>query len=328
MKVLVCGLGSMGRRRIRLLKSLNSNLEIYGVDNNLERANKIANDYDIIVYNSLDKAYALQRPACLFVCTSPLAHYSIIKQGLDLGMHVFTEINVVADGYDELVELAKQKNLKLFLSSTMNYKCDIKYITEKVNKLAQKTSYIYHVGQYLPDWHPWENYKSFFVNDVRTNGCREILAIQIPWIVKCFGEIEDVKTINGSISSLGLNYPDTIMILIKHKNGNMGTFIVDVVARNPVTNLTIESNDLFITWNGSEDGLFELDMKTKQLNNVKLTNDSATHIDGYSKLIVEEPYLDEIKAFFEYINNDNEPIYSFVDDKIVLKWIDKMEDIK
>lgn len=328
MKVLVCGLGSMGRRRIRLLKSLSSNLEIYGIDSNLERANKVAKDYDIIVYDSIDKAYGLQKPECLFVCTSPLAHYSIIKQGLDLGMHVFTEINVVADGYDELIELAKQKNLKLFLSSTMNYKPNIKYIINRVHQLNQPTSYSYHVGQYLPDWHPWENYKSFFVNDVRTNGCREILAIQMPWIVKCFGEIEDVKTIKGSISSLGLNYPDTIMILVKHKNGNMGTFFVDVVARNPVTNLTIESNDLFMTWNGSENGLFELDMKTKQLNNVKLTNDSATHIDGYSKLIIEEPYLEEIKAFFEYIENDNQPIYSFVDDKIVLKWIDKMEDIK
>ena len=161
MKILVCGLGSMGRRRLRLLKSLDSSLEIFGVDSNSERASNVAKEFNIVVYDSIDRAYDEQKPSCIFVCTSPLAHYSIIKQSLSLGMHVFTEINVVADGYDELVNLAKTKNLKLFLSSTMNYKPEIKYLVNRVKNT--KVSYNYHVGQYLPDWHPWENYKNFFV---------------------------------------------------------------------------------------------------------------------------------------------------------------------
>ena len=324
MKVLICGLGSMGKRRLRLLKEYDSNLEIFGVDSNSERAESVSKEFNIIVYDSLEKAYEEQKPSCLFVCTSPLAHYSIIKQGLNLGMNNFTEINVVADGYEELISLAKEKNLKLFLSSTMNYKPEIKYFTQKVN--GQKVSYNYHVGQYLPDWHPWENYKSFFVNDKRTNGCREILAIQMPWLVKCFGEIEEVKSINGTISELNLNYPDTIIILIKHKNGNMGTFFVDVVARKPVTNLTIEGNDLFITWKGSKGTLFDLDLETKELKPVELY-ESTTHVNGYSNLIIEEPYLEEIKEFFNYVENNKTPLYTFEDDKTVLDWIDKMEEI-
>ena len=324
MKVLICGLGSMGKRRLRLLKEYDSNLEIFGVDSNSERAESVSKEFNIVVYDSLEKAYNEQKPSCLFVCTSPLAHYSIIKQGLSLGMNIFTEINVVADGYEELINLAKEKSLKLFLSSTMNYKPEIKYFTQKVK--GQKVSYNYHVGQYLPDWHPWENYKSFFVNDKRTNGCREILAIQMPWLVKCFGEIEDVKSINGTISELNLNYPDTIIVLIKHKNGNMGTFFVDVVARKPVTNLTIEGNDLFITWKGSKGTLFDLDLETKELKSVELY-ESTTHVNGYSNLIIEEPYLEEIKEFFNYVENDKNPLYTFEDDKIVLDWIDNMEEI-
>lgn len=326
MKVLICGLGSMGKRRLRLLKEFDSNLEIFGVDSNSERAESVSKEFNIVVYDSLEKAYEEQKPSCLFVCTSPLAHYSIIKQGLNLGMNIFTEINVVSDGYEELIELAKEKNLKLFLSSTMNYQADVHYICKRVKESNQKVSYNYHVGQYLPDWHPWESYKSFFVNNKRTNGCREILAIQMPWIVKCFGDIEEVKSINGSISSLNLNYPDTIIVLVKHKNGNMGTFFVDVVARKPVTNLTIEGNDLFITWKGSNDSLFDLDMETKELKQVELYKET-THINGYSNLIIEEPYLEEIKEFFNYVENNKQPLYSFEDDKVVLDWIDKMEEI-
>ena len=326
MKVLICGLGSMGKRRLRLLKSLNSDVEIFGVDSNSERASAVSKEFNIKVYSSLEEAHAEQTPNCLFVCTSPLAHYSIIKQGLTLGMNVFTEINLVSDGYEELINLAKEKNLKLFLSSTMNYKPEIKYFKEKVKKPNQKVSYSYHVGQYLPDWHPWENYKNFFVNDKRTNGCREILAIQMPWIVKCFGEIEEVKSLSGSISSLELNYPDTIIVLIKHKNGNIGTFFVDIVARKPVTDLTIQGNDIFISWKGSNDNLFDLDIETKELKQVKLY-DTSTHVNGYSNLIVEEPYLEEINEFFDYIKTDKKPVYSFEDDKVVLDWIDKMEEL-
>jgi len=326
MKVLICGLGSMGKRRLRLLKSYDSSLEIFGVDSNKDRANEVSKEFNILVYDSLEKAYTEQKPSCLFVCASPLAHYAIIKQGLTLGMHIFTEINVVSDGYEELINLAKEKNLKLFLSSTMNYQADVKYITNKIKNLNQKVSYNYHVGQYLPDWHPWESFKNFFVNDKRTNGCREILAIQMPWIVKCFGDIEEVKSINGSITNLGLNYPDTLIILIKHKTGNIGTFFVDVVARNPVTNLTIEGNDLFLTWKGSNDSLFDLDLKSKNFKQVELY-ETTTHTNGYSKLIIEEPYLEEIKEFFNYINLNKKPIYTFEDDKFVLDWIDKMEGI-
>lgn len=326
MKILICGLGSMGKRRLRLLKSYDSSLEIFGVDSNKNRSDEVSKEFNITVYDSLETAYAKQKPSCLFVCASPLAHYSIIKLGLTLGMHIFTEINVVSDGYEELINLAKEKNLKLFLSSTMNYRADIKYISNRVKQTRQKVSYSYHVGQYLPDWHPWESYQSFFVNDKRTNGCREILTIQIPWIVKCFGEIEEIKSIHGTISNLNLNYPDTIIILIKHKTGNIGTFFVDVVARKPVTNLTIEGNDLFLTWTGSNGGLFDLDLETKELKQVELYK-STTHVSGYSNLIIEEPYLDEIKDFFDYIKNNKQPIYSFEDDKIVLDWIDKMEDI-
>lgn len=324
MKVLICGLGSMGRRRLRLLKSYDSSLEIFGVDNNSIRAAEVSEEFNIVVYDSLEKAYAEQKPSGLFVCASPLSHYSIIKQGLILGMHIFTEINVVADGYDELISLAKEKNLKLFLSSTMNYKSEIKYFIQRVK--GQKVSYNYHVGQYLPDWHPWENYKSFFVNDKKTNGCREILAIQIPWLVKCFGEIEEIKSINGTISNLNLNYPDTVIILIKHKTGNIGTFFVDVVARKPVTDLTIEGNDLFITWKGSNGTLLDLNLETKELNPVELYK-STTHMSGYSNLIIEEPYLEEIKEFFNYVENNKAPLYTFEDDQIVLNWIDKMEGI-
>ena len=50
MKICVIGLGSMGRRRIRLIKKMNIDVTIIGVDNNIERVKSVANEYNIDCY--------------------------------------------------------------------------------------------------------------------------------------------------------------------------------------------------------------------------------------------------------------------------------------
>ena len=111
------------------------------------------------------------------VCTAPITHAKIIGELLDAGLPVFTELNLVDDGYDELTAKAREKGLPLFLSSTMLYRAETQYIKAQVAAFKKPVNYIYHIGQYLPDWHPWENYKNFFVGDKRTGGVREIFGI-------------------------------------------------------------------------------------------------------------------------------------------------------
>lgn len=74
---------------------------------------------------------------------------------------MFTELNLVDDGYDELTAAAREKGVPLFLSSTMLYRGETQYIKRRVQEFSKPVNYIYHIGQYLPDWHPWENYKTF-----------------------------------------------------------------------------------------------------------------------------------------------------------------------
>lgn len=106
---------------------------------------------------------------------------------------VFTELNLVSDGYEEFTK--DEYDNRLFLSSTLLYRKDIQYIKDRVGE--ERVNYVYHVGQYLPDWHPWESYKDFFVGDKRTNGCREIMAIDLPWIESAFGKIVDFSVVKG-----------------------------------------------------------------------------------------------------------------------------------
>ena len=118
MKILVIGLGSMGKRRIRLIKTLNPGTEIRGVDFQEERRIQTKNELGILSYPDLDTAIKNFVPDSALVCTSPISHGKIIIECLKNGLNVFTEINLLNDWYNEALKLAKLNNLKLFLSST------------------------------------------------------------------------------------------------------------------------------------------------------------------------------------------------------------------
>ena len=79
---------------------------------------------------------------------------------------------------------------------------------------AKPVNYIYHIGQYLPDWHPWENYKNFFVGDRRTGGVREIFGIDLPWLLDAFGPVKHVYAEKDKLSGLEIDYPDLSLIHI------------------------------------------------------------------------------------------------------------------
>lgn len=324
MNVFVIGLGSMGKRRIGLLKEFDIN--IYGIDTNSERRDFAEKELSISTYDNLDDI-TVNKGDCAFVCTSPLSHNKIISQCINKGLNIFTEINLVSDGYKENIALALENGLKLFLSSTFLYRYETEYIIKRVKKTKSKCKYIYHIGQYLPDWHPWESYNSFFVGDKRTNGCREIFAIELPWLVTCFGNVERVYSSKGMISGLNLNYNDSYFVNVVHEDGTEGVIAVDVVSRKAVRKLDVYGEDIYLTWNGTPDSVYDYDITKNTEKNVEF--EVSEHKEGYASFITENPYKEEIKAFFKCLKDPEYKCkWDFERDLNVLKLIDEIEGKK
>ena len=128
MKVVVVGLGSMGKRRIRLIQQYNPNLDITGVDMAAPRRRETEERYHMHTADHLDTVLAAGDVRCAFISTSPLSHAALIEKCLKNHVHVFTEINVVADRYDKNMRLAEQNGLVLFLSSTLLYREEIRHM--------------------------------------------------------------------------------------------------------------------------------------------------------------------------------------------------------
>ena len=321
MNVFVIGLGSMGKRRIAILRKFS--FGIIGIDHNHERCKEVNERYNIETRDSLDDCY-VNNGDCAFVCTSPLSHNTIIHNCLIRGLHVFTEINLVSDGYTDNIQLAKEKNLVLFLSSTFLYRNETQYMIERVRTAKRPVSYIYHVGQYLPDWHPWESYQSFFVGNKKTNGCREIFAIELPWIVSCFGKIKSVIVKKQKLSNLQLKYDDAYLVMLQHENGTNGIMAVDVVSRNAVRKIEVYGEDIYLTWSGVPDTVFDYDINEKILRNIEF--EMSEHKEGYAEFVSENPYREEVRAFMDCIVNPSKTSkWSFEKDLEILGIIDRIE---
>ncbi len=322
--VLIVGLGSMGKRRARLINSIDSTIKICGVDLTQSRRDE-AQNLGITAFDSIENAVNAQNFDAAFVCTAPITHAKVIDELLEANLHVFTELNLVATGYEELTAKAQQKNLRLFLSNTMLYRKEIQYIKNRASSFDKPLNYTYHIGQYLPNWHPWESYKNFFVGDKRTSGVREIFGIDLPWLVETFGEVVSVSAHSDKLSSLEIDYDDTYYVTMRHKSGAKGFLAADVVCPKAVRKFELFGEGLQISWGGNPDTLFEYDVNKKEDKHVN-TYVFYEHDKKYSDNIVENAYVDEIINFFDYLENGKTPLWSFEKDKKVIDLIEKIDE--
>lgn len=335
MKFLVIGLGSMGKRRIRLLQQYIKNevgqvqqdkWEIIGVDSNEERCEEVKEKYKISTFFTLEDALMISDIQCAIISTSPHTHASLISRCLEANLHIFTEINLIADGYDLNISLAKRKKRVLFLSSTFMYRKEMKYIKERCIRSGFNGMYRYHIGQYLPEWHPWENYQDFFVGRKDTNGCREIFAIELPWICDIFGDIISVQSMHKKASTLQIPYDDSYHVLIEHTSGVIGAITVDVVSPKAGRELEIWTEGQWMKWKGTPDSLSYYDNISKEEVSIKLYDD-VNHTEGYNSFVVENAYYDELVDFISAVKGNNGSRYSMEKDKTIIEWIDKIESM-
>ena len=324
MKIIVIGLGSMGKRRLRLL-SERKDVELFGIDSQESRCEEVKEKFGITCFKSIAEAVKAEDIEAAVISTSPLSHASIIKECLTHNLHVFTEINLVQDGYEENMALAKEKGLVLFLSSTFLYRKETQTIIEKVQNAKCPLNYIYHVGQYLPDWHPWESYNNYFIGNPRTNGCREIMAIDLPWVVTAFGPIKMFYAVKSKNTELNISYNDNYLITLEHESGHKGVFAVDVVARKSGRHIDIFGEQLHLSWKGTADSLSVFNIEEKKDETVTF-DDASEHVEGYASFVTENPYREELNSFLKQIaDRNNTPAWDFEKDKAVLDIIDQIE---
>ncbi len=113
LKVGVIGSGHLGKLHIKMFKTI-ENVEFVGLfDINTEMAENAAAEYNVKCFSTVDELLNLVDAVSIVSTTS--AHYQVVKTALLANKHVFVEkpITTTIEEAEEIVEIAKQKNLTL-----------------------------------------------------------------------------------------------------------------------------------------------------------------------------------------------------------------------
>jgi predicted dehydrogenase len=239
MKILVIGAGSMGRRRLRDLNYLN----LGGVllfEPISERCEQVAGAFGVPGYLDLNAAMQ-QHPHALVVSTPPALHETYVRHGIEQGMHVFAEVPFVLD-YEALVQIAavaaagSDKPL-LAVSHTIRYYPPYRLIHDLLARaVIGRPLYLeYSLGNYLPDWHPYEDYRKFYAKEQKLGGAgMDMLLHELSAIHWWMGKSTKVLARLTKVSSLEIVGPDNHDILIRFASGAVAFFHHDVIEQGTV----------------------------------------------------------------------------------------------
>lgn len=315
MKFLIVGLGSMGKRRIRNLQHLKAG-EIIGFDLRKDRREEAEKKYGIRTFEDFEKAMA-ENPDALIISTPPDLHMKYAMIAAQRNKHFFTEASVVDDGMGELIDLIKDKKIVAAPSCTMRFHPAIKKIKELVDKrtVGKPLAFTYHSGQYLPDWHPWEDYRKFYVAKRATGAAREMVPFELVWLTWLLGDVNAVSCLKGKVSDLDVDIDDTYQVLLKFKSGALGHLLVDVVARAPARVFRLLGKEGTIEWDRSMNivKVFTAGDKKWKEYPVEEGKPEKRYIAG------ERMYVEEMERFIGAIEGKERYPYSFNEDKKILE---------
>ena len=323
--VLVIGLGSMGKRRIRNLQALGFK-GIVGFDKSEDRIKEASSLYNIICYTDYEEAFKKSCAKAFIISLPPDIHHIYMKRATELGIPFFVEASVVDTDMKEIIAAAKQKNVFAAPSSTLYFHPAIKKIFELVNStyLGSVSNVLYHMGNYLPDWHTYEKVSEFYVSKKETGGAREIVPFELTWITKLFGFPKQVvSTVKKTIEIEGASaIDDTYNSILDYGNFTV-MLTVDVVTRSSTRRLLINGSlrQLEWDWNANAVKVFHHDKQEWET----FTYETASAASGYNKNITEQMYIDEMNAFLKGIETPASYINTLEEDHKVLKVLYAME---
>ena len=319
MKFLVIGLGSMGQRRIRCLQHLKYN-KIFGYDINPVKAKQVKKKYNIELIKDLKEISKIKLDL-IIISTDPRFHMKYAFLSLKKRVPCFIEASVTnIKKIKKLVNLSKKEKYLVFPSCTMIFNNSIKIIKNIINqnKIGKVYFVKYHVGQYLPDWHPWENIKDFYVGNKETNGCKELIPFELTWLVDIFGIPRLNFSYKKKLSKLKLDFEDIHCLSMKFRNDIYIDMTIEVLSRPQATReLKIVGSEGLIT--------LSFDQGLLKFKNVKMKKfkifpfNSGKIVKGY--INSEQPYINEIKSVLKAIKLKKQNIFpnSIAKDYQILK---------
>jgi predicted dehydrogenase len=151
-----------------------------------------------------------------------------------------------------------EKDLKVLVGFQFRYHPGLRKIIEilKAGDLGRPISFRAHWGEYLPNWHPWEDYRAGY-SARKDLGGGVILTLTHPldYLRMLFGEVQSLWAFAGSLSDLELEVEDTAEIGLRFADGVIGSVHLDYNQRPARHQLEIVCTGGTLRWDNAAQAL-------------------------------------------------------------------------
>lgn len=219
LKLLVVGIGSIGRRHSDVLYSALGCHNITIWDPVRSRAQEHAEKYPgMQTVATLEEGLA-QKPDAVFICSPPALHMKQAELAIRAGCHVMVEkpLSIDMPSIEKVRKLAEENGRMVSVALCNRYHKGLQRIKEIVDsgKLGKIINIRGAMGEFFPESRP--DYRSTYY--VQYNGCFELIHAVDYTVWVAGGEPQQIYGICGSDADIGFYSPDNAEVLFRTDNG-------------------------------------------------------------------------------------------------------------
>ena len=312
MKFLIVGCGSIGRRHLENLKALSAG-EIAVFDTDRDRALLAENNYGVRSFASYEAALAAN-PDAVLVCTPTSLHLDYALAAVKSDSHVFIEkpISHSLEGLDDFASIARDRNRIVLIGCNFRFHWGIRLVKQfmEAGKAGKVLFADAEFGHYLPDWHPWEDYRQTYSARKELGGGIIFDSIhELDYLYWLFGKAGEVFSSVGKVSSLEIDVEDIAEMTVKFDSGVLARVHLDYIQRAYHRSLKVVGEEGVITW----------DLKKNTVDWYagveKFWHTSMPDAD-YN---INDMYVDEMKHFISCLKGEASPLADAGEGKSVLQ---------
>lgn len=231
MKFLVVGLGSIGQRHVRNLRTLlgpHADIAAYRVrrdsptlDDRLqvEAGRDVEEKYGVRGVADLEIALR-DKPDAVLVCNPSSLHMEVALKAAkaDCGLFVEKPLSNDEAHLDELIDLVEKRHLVALVGYHMRFHPCLLRLRALLAQEAVGQIVAVHVevGEYLPGWHTYEDYRQMYASRADLGGGAILSQIhELDYVYWLFGPPRRVFALGGHLSSLEIDVEDVASALFE-----------------------------------------------------------------------------------------------------------------
>jgi predicted dehydrogenase len=259
-KFLIAGLGSIGRRHLRNLRALGEeDILLYRTHQATLPDDELAGlPVETDLRRALDPSTGSgqAKPDAVIVANPTALHLDVAIPAAQAGCHLLLEKPVSAsfDRLDELQAAASHGAGRILVGFQFRFHPGLARIRQLLAEgaIGQPVSARASWGEYLPGWHPWEDYRrAYAARPDLGGGVVLTLCHPLDYLHWLLGKVEALWAFTGR-DGLGLEVEDTAEIGLKFAGGAIGSVHLDYIRRPAQHTLEIVGTQGTLTWDNAD----------------------------------------------------------------------------